>query len=188
MAIDNTPPRLRLIATIGAIVVVTLIALNFVFESYFAYMSDDASRAKLAPTTERDDQRKAEAASITAANVDKAMLALGQGQRADIIEPKPSEDVGPLTGWAKMPKPQPAPQGGWGLPTPSNATGDAGAPVGDGGATATATGMDGGAATAKDGGAAKAAKDGGANAPAPAKDGGAPKLAPKPAPKADAGP
>lgn len=183
MAIDNTPPRLRLIATIGAIVVVTLISLNFVFESYFAYMSDDAARAKLAPTSERDDQRKAEAASLTAANVDKAMLALGQGQRADIIEPKPSEDVGPLTGWAKMPKTPPAPQGGWGLPAPnapSNAT-DAGASAGDGGATA--TGMDGGA---------PAAKDGGAGAPPSTKDGGAPKPAPKPAPKtapkADAGP
>ncbi|CAN5891873.1 hypothetical protein BH11MYX4_BH11MYX4_16890 [soil metagenome] len=34
MAIDNTPPRLRLIMTISVIVVITLVGLDFVFKSY----------------------------------------------------------------------------------------------------------------------------------------------------------
>src|SRR5262245_37083579 len=98
MAIDNTPPRLRLIITIGSIVVVTLFSLDFVFKSYFAYTSDDATRAKLAPTTDRDEHRKAEAASLTAANIDQTMLAIGKAPRSELIEPKPSDDLGPLTG------------------------------------------------------------------------------------------
>lgn len=32
MAIDNTPPRLRLIGTIAVIVVITLVSLDFVFK------------------------------------------------------------------------------------------------------------------------------------------------------------
>ena len=55
MAIDNTPPRLRLIVTIAIIVVITLVGLDFVFKSYYAYMSDQAVREKMAPTLDRDE-------------------------------------------------------------------------------------------------------------------------------------
>ena len=67
MAIDNTPPKLRLIATIAFIVIVTLIGLDFVFKSYYAFMSDEAVREKLAPLTARDEQRTAEQASFAGA-------------------------------------------------------------------------------------------------------------------------
>ncbi len=145
MAIDNTPPRLRLIGTIGAIVVITLVSLDFVFKSYYAYMTDEAQREKLAPTTEKYDQRAAEAAALSGAKlpIDQAMAQIGKGTRSDLVEPKPSDDMGAMTGWSKLPKQPPLPpSGGPGMPgammvhgpgTDTNA-GDAGAMnVGDAG-------------------------------------------------------
>ena len=61
MAVDNTPPRIKLIATIAVITVITLIAINFVTESYYAMMTDQAQREKLAPTRDKEDLHKAEA-------------------------------------------------------------------------------------------------------------------------------
>lgn len=166
MAIDNTPPRLRLIMTIAFFVIVTLFSLNFVFESYYAYMADDAYRSKLAPTTERDDHHKAEHAALTAANVDKAMLSLQQG-RTEAISPAQSDDKGPLTGWTKMPRTIDEPAGHETHPVAGN---DAGAHAGDAGTLATDGGVHGDAG-ATDGGKPKG--DGGAavHHPAP-KDGG----------------
>ena len=110
MAIDNTPPRLRLIATIAVIVVITLVSLDFVLKSYYAFMTDEAYREKLAPLTARDEQRKAEETSFAGAKmpIDKAMASLN-GARGEIVEPKQSEDMAPMTGWAKMPKQPPLP-------------------------------------------------------------------------------
>lgn len=164
MAIDNTPPRLRLIMTIGLIVVMTLFGLNFVFESYYAWMADDAYRSRLAPTTERDEHLTAEKASITAANVDKAMLSLQQG-RTEAISPAQSDDKGPLTGWTKLPKTLDEP------PANHPVVGhDGGAPASDAGTLATDGGVHGDAG-ATDGGKPKG--DGGAAVHHPAaKDGG----------------
>jgi hypothetical protein len=146
MAIDNTPPRLRLIGTIGAIVVITLVSLDFVFKSYYAYMTDEAQREKLAPTTEKYDQRAAEAAAFAGAKmpIDQAMSQIGKGTRGDLVEPKPSDDMGAMTGWSKLPKQLPLPpSGGAGMPggmmvhgagtdagTDTMNAGDAGAPHG----------------------------------------------------------
>jgi hypothetical protein len=137
MAIDNTPPRLKLIVTIAVITVITLVSLDFVFRSYYATMTDDAAREKIAPTTDRDEQRKAEAASLTGAQVpiDQAKVMLVKGTRPEAITPQPSEDTGAMTGWSKLPKPLPTPS----EPAPPAAvTQDAGAvhaTTGDAGAT-----------------------------------------------------
>jgi hypothetical protein len=111
MAIDNTPPRLKLIATIAIITVVTLISLDFVFRSYYAMMSDEAHREKVAPTTEKDEQHKAEHAALTGAQIplEAAMEQLGKGNRPEPITPQASEDLAPLTGWSKLPKQAPTP-------------------------------------------------------------------------------
>lgn len=177
MAIDNTPPRLKLIMTIAVITVITLIGIDFVLKSYYGYMTEDAQRGKLAPTAARDEQHKAEAAALAGAAMplDQAMAQLAKGTRTDLVTPEPSDDVGPLTGWSKMPKPAPAAHGG-AAPAPHTTTtataGDAGAPhaTGDAGAPH--------AAVAADAGAPK-------KAPAPAADAGAKPKAPA-APK-DAG-
>jgi len=173
MAIDNTPPRLRLIVTIAVIVVVTLLGLNFVFESYYAIMTDQARFEKLAPTTAKDEAHTAETAALAGGKMPiAAAMAQLKGARSEAIEPKPSEDLGAMTGWSKLPKQAPLPVPGGGMhvtdTTPTGA--DGGAMGADGGAM----GVDGGEAMATDGGvhAADAAapkgpavKDAGAHAP-----------------------
>jgi hypothetical protein len=171
MAIDNTPPRLRLIGTIAFIVIITLIGLHFVFESYFAYMTDEARREKLAPRTELLAQVAAEHAAMQGAKMqlDQAVAQLKSGKREALVEPKPSDDVGAMTGWSKLPKQAPLPAPGAGAhdthAVDTNLAGDAGAAMAEGGAPA----ADGGAlatdagAPAPKGGAAN--KDAGARAP-----------------------
>src|SRR5688572_27219549 len=112
MAIDNTPPRLKLIITIAVITVITLVGIKFATESYYAMMTDEAQREKIAPTSDKSEQQKAEQAALTGATIplDQAMAQIGKGTRPDTITPQPSEDLGPMTGWSKMPKPAPTPQ------------------------------------------------------------------------------
>lgn len=137
MATDNSPPRLKLIITIAIITVVTLLSLNFMLTSYYGYMSDDATRSKLAPTTDKDEQKKNEAAAL--AGIDKAMKDIGAGQRTTPVEQ--STDIGPMTGWSKLPKAPPAPPSM--MPHPPS--GDMIMPAGDGGVMT--GGVDGGPAT-----------------------------------------
>jgi hypothetical protein len=156
MAIDNTPPRLKLIATIAIITVVTLIGIDFVLKSYYAMMTDEASREKLAPTSERDTARKAEQAALTGATlpIDQAMGQIAKGTRPEAITPQPSEDLAAMTGWSKLPKPAPTPQPHAAVPPPAMAgdggvmlAGDGGAPhAGDAGAPRAGHGGDAGAA------------------------------------------
>ncbi len=109
MAIDNTPPRLKLIVTIAVITVITLIAIDFITKSYFAMMSDEAKHEKIAPTRDKDDQNKAVAAAFSQAQVpiDQAMNNFEKGQRTADITPAQSDDVAPVTGWSKLPHPAP---------------------------------------------------------------------------------
>lgn len=154
MAIDNTPPRLKLIITIAVITIITLVGIDFVLRSYYGYMNDDAQRRKLAPTTALDEQHKAEQAALTGANIDQSFAQFAKGSRTDVVKPQQSEDIGPMTGWSKLPKPAPTPEsGGAGghatppaghegmhagdagaLGTPAHLGGDGGAPHGDAGA------------------------------------------------------
>jgi len=168
MAIDNTPPRLRLIVTIAIIVVITLVGLDFVFKSYYAYMSDEAYREKMAPTRERDESRAAEQTSLTSGKVpiEQAMAQVAKGARDSFIEPRQSDDIAPMSGWSKMPKATPQAAAPGAPPVDPHAAGDAG--------TATGTGDAGPGAA--DGGVAAG------DAGAPHAEAGAPKPAPTPAP------
>jgi len=111
MAIDNTPPRLKLIVTIAVITVITLIGIDFVLKSYYAMMTDQAQREKLAPTTDKDELHKAETVALTSGSmpIQKAMAAVAKGERPALITPQQSDDLGPMTGWSKLPKPAPTP-------------------------------------------------------------------------------
>jgi hypothetical protein len=182
MAIDNTPPRLRLIGTIAVIVIITLFSLDFVFKSYFAYMTDEAQREKLAPTTDKTDMRVAEAAALAGAKlpIDQAMAQIGKGTRGDLVEPKPSEDMGAMTGWSKLPKQLPLPpSGGPGMPGGMMVHGPGT------GADAMNAG-DAGPMTMGDAGPMNVASDGGAPLPG-AGDGGAMHPMPKTTGTKDAG-
>ncbi len=168
MAIDNTPPRLRLIVTIAIMTVITLVAIDFALQSYYGYMSTDAQRLKLAPTTALTEQHKAEQAALKSGvePLDQAMAQLAKGSRSDLVAPKQSDDLGPMTGWSKLPKPAPTPEahGAAALPPAGHeavTAGDAGAPAMTGDAGAPAAAADAGApkpgAAAKDAGAPKGA-------------------------------
>lgn len=144
MATDNSPPRLKLIITIGAITILTLVGLTLVLNGYFAYMSDQARHAKLAPTTALDEHRQAEQAELASGkmSIGQAAAELAKGQREGLIAPQQSEDLGPMTGWSKLPKAAPVP--GEAAPTvvadaSAEATTDAAVPsdagVSDAGAT-----------------------------------------------------
>lgn len=109
MAIDNTPPRLKLIATIAVLTITTLVFLDFALKSYYGYMSDEAIQEKLAKPQDLIDQRAAETTSLTNAKVVEVMGQIGKGPRPEIVTPQQSEDLGPMTGWAKMPRPAPTP-------------------------------------------------------------------------------
>ena len=152
MATDNTPPRLRLIVTIAVVVIIALFSLDFVFKSYFAFMTDEAKHEKTAPKTELLAQLVLEREALAGSKLplDQAMSQVGKGMRPDLIDPKPSDDVAAMTGWNKLPKqaPLPAPMndlrpamggdgGAWPHP------GDPGPPV-DGGAAAHPAAADGG--------------------------------------------
>jgi hypothetical protein len=138
MAIDNTPPRLRLISTIAVIVVITLIGLDFVFKSYYAFMSDAAQHEKLAPRTAQIEQNAAEKAAWAGAKIPLEQAAAQlKASRPELVEPKQSEDMAPMTGWAKLPKQAPLamPSSPTPMhpPTPDMAA-DGGAHAGDAGA------------------------------------------------------
>jgi hypothetical protein len=152
MATDNTPPRLRLIATIGIIAIITLVGLNFVFKSYYAFMTDEAQREKNAPRALLAAQVAADQASFAGAKMplDQAIGSL-KAARSELIEPKPSDDLGAMTGWAKLPRQAP-------LPAPSAAP--LVDPLLDAGARALAADVDAAAVAAlADAGAAPLAAD-----------------------------
>lgn len=111
MANDNTPPRLKLIVAIAAGTVLALVGVNLALVSYFAVMTDTAQREKIAPTTDRNERHAAEELAFTKAAVplDEAMARFAEGARPEAITPQPSDDLGPMTGWSKMPKPAPKP-------------------------------------------------------------------------------
>ncbi len=155
MATDNSPPSIGTVAILAAVTVVSLVALKFGFDSYFAFMTDEAQKEKLAPTAELDKLRAEEQknlgaspVTITAAMAEIAKSGRSETAGPDLIAPKPSEDLGALSGWTKNPRkfeipPKPAvvemplPVGDGGAPTATDAgaptTTDAAAPAVDAG-------------------------------------------------------
>jgi hypothetical protein len=173
MAIDNTPPRLQLIVTIAVITVISLVGIDFVLRSYYGFMTDDAQQRKLAPTAALDEQHKAEKAALTSANIDQNIAQLAKGSRTDIVKPSQSEDMGPMTGWSKLPKPAPTPETGGAGSHAAPPAGHESVHTGDAGALGTPAHM------AGDAGAPKPGADAGAPPkPGAAADAGAPKGAP----------
>jgi hypothetical protein len=107
MATDQSPPRLRIIVTIAIGTVVTLVALKFVFESYYTIVIEDVAASKLVKPDELTALRASEAAKLNngpAIPIDQAMQQLAaQGRMGStLITPQPSDDIGPLTGWAHL--------------------------------------------------------------------------------------
>jgi len=105
MATDNSPPRIRLILVMALGTVGTLFVLKFVFDSYFTFMFEGEAKAKLAHSVELGQLREEENKKLTGSPIpiDKAMSELSSKGRESsaLIAPLPSQDDGPLVGWAQ---------------------------------------------------------------------------------------
>jgi hypothetical protein len=134
MAADDTPPKNRLIATLALVSLCTLVVLKFILTSYFNEMVEADKRGKITKPEELYAIRAEQTKNLTTSPIpiDKAMSDLEKG-RPDLVLPHPSDDTGPLIGWAKTPKVLPAKPAPTIEPPPTVAT-DAGA--GDGGKNA----------------------------------------------------
>ncbi len=123
MAYDRSEPRVELIAKVGLIAVVTLVGLKFALESYFIESSEVAAAEKQMVTYEpltRLHEAEQKRLTQSLVPISAAMTQLVQSGRLGSatggpaeLTPQASEDLGPLTGWTKLPRK--------GIPVPSSA-------------------------------------------------------------------
>lgn len=138
MSSDSSPTKNGAIAAAAAVIVISLIGLKLGLDSYFITMTEAAAHDKMASPEQliahREAERKALAAGST--NIEAAMAELGRKGRdgsgfgGPDISPRQSTDMGPMTGWSRMPKPLPevhTPP----PPAPEPAATDAGVPGSD---------------------------------------------------------
>ena len=164
MATDNSPPRTQLIGVIAAGTVLTLVALKFLFDSYFQDIMESEAKAedKVSQYEEVRTMRAQENAALSGPfhgplspqNKTRNSLPIAEAMRQfastprmalGAIHPQASMDEGPLTGWAKGIR---ADKGAQTLASPQTAN-----PLTDGGADAATTGPAGAATMpAADGG------------------------------------
>jgi hypothetical protein len=113
MATDQSPPRIRIILTIAFSSLVILVALNYVFRSYFLMMTEQVEHDHLSKPEELMKLRAGEERNLTTSPVPikKAMAELQMRGReatdalkplADIT-PQQSDDLGPMVGWIRNP-------------------------------------------------------------------------------------
>lgn len=112
MAFDKSEPRVGLIATVGVIAIASLVGVKVALDSYFIQVNEGVAAEQLPEKYEplvklREGEQKNLTGGSTPIAVAIAQLSQvgrsAQGGPADIT-PQPSEDVGPMTGWSKMPK------------------------------------------------------------------------------------
>lgn len=108
MGHDKTPERNNLIFFYTMLSVVTLIALGFVFKSYFVTETEQelAKQVWTQPTTERDKVKAAQLEELHSGPVpiEQAMKELAEQGRdgVPVVKPEPSQDVGALDGWNQL--------------------------------------------------------------------------------------
>jgi len=130
MAVDNSPPRIGPIFLTAAVALSCLIALKFMFDSYYVTMFEAEEYRKVGSVepTALLALRAAERKSLAGAPIplDKAMQIVAKGRAAPIpempnggITPEPSNDESSLVGWAQAPHTRPPPPD---VPTPAPAT------------------------------------------------------------------
>ena len=113
MATDNSPPRIRIILTIAFSSLVILIALNYVFRSYFLMMTEEVEHDHLAQPVELQKLRAGEQKNLSASPlpIAQAMQELATKGRTNYaayagqadITPQASNDMGPMVGWVRNP-------------------------------------------------------------------------------------
>jgi hypothetical protein len=113
MATDNSPPRIRIILTIAFSSFVVLVALGYVFRSYFIMMTEQTEHDHLMQPVELEKLHAGEQKNLTSSPlpIQQAMQELASKGRTNYaafagqadITPQASDDVGPLVGWVQNP-------------------------------------------------------------------------------------
>jgi hypothetical protein len=122
MAADKSPPRIRVIATTALGAILVLVGLKFVFDSYYVAMFEAEEQRKVAAVPPADllALRAAEQRSFARARIPlrRAMDIVARGRVEPIpgledggVAPVPSDDTGPLIGWAGLAASRGAPAG-----------------------------------------------------------------------------
>jgi hypothetical protein len=103
MAHDKTPERNNLIFFYTVLSVVTLIALGFVFTSYFNIETERVVtinvRERPAADRERLHREQRDELQKGPVPIDRAMDMLARQGRAPLVQPVPSRDMAALEGW-----------------------------------------------------------------------------------------
>jgi hypothetical protein len=137
MAHDKTPERNSLIFFYTVLSVVTLIALGFMFQSYFSLETERVvtRHVRQAPAVERQklEAEQRDRLARGPVSIDQAMQQVARNRQQPGIEPAASRDLAPLEGWnqARVFAPVPAAFIPRGVPEPAAAEGaeDEGADV-----------------------------------------------------------
>lgn len=109
MAFDKSPVHNALIFKLMGATLVTLIGLKLILDSYFISATEEA-KANAAASPEaliklRAEEKKALNNAQTPIAQAIATLSKGSREKASlIVRPMPSEDIGAMKGWSKMPK------------------------------------------------------------------------------------
>ena len=116
MATDKTEPRVGLIFQIGGFSIVLLLAVHAALTSYFnfALQGEELRKFGEVKPVALLNLRAAEKDRLNAGAmpIDKAMEQVaheGRKNAEPAIAPQPSKDVGPLSGWSKLPLEVPPP-------------------------------------------------------------------------------
>jgi len=108
MATDNSAPKIRVILTVAFSSIVILVALNFVFRSYFLIMTEEVQHDHLWKPVELIKLNEGEERNLTTSPlpIGRAMQQFAQQGRGDanaLIKPEPSNDFGAMVGWLQAP-------------------------------------------------------------------------------------
>ncbi|MBI5512418.1 MAG: hypothetical protein HY909_01540 [Deltaproteobacteria bacterium] len=102
MATDRTEPPIGRIIVLAGLSLGTLLALQYLFHSYFTIMYERDQRAKVfeAPTDQLDHARAREAQAL--ARLEPALRTVASGGRPRAIAPEPSTTYDPMVGWSLL--------------------------------------------------------------------------------------
>ncbi len=108
MAYDRTEPRTKLIAIVGGIAVVSLVGIKFALDSYFITVNEAVAAEKdkmpeVYEPLQKLHEGEQKSLTQTGLPIGVAMAEIAKSRPADLT-PQPSEDLGPMTGWSKLPK------------------------------------------------------------------------------------
>ncbi|MGD0674230.1 MAG: hypothetical protein ABSC94_02350 [Polyangiaceae bacterium] len=168
MSTDNSQPRIGLIFRVGALAIITLIAVRGALGAYFDSVARAEELRKVGEAKpgqllnlRADEERRLGSGPMPIGEAMHDLAKRGRMNASPELSPTTSHDVSPLIGWAKMPQAVPAPM--MRPPPAPQGDADAGATTIDGAAASSGAGAKAGSLrpASADAGAAAVARDAG---------------------------